>query len=207
MEYFCLANSDEIGASCHALKCGDETVVVDSGLHPKMKGHDATPPHELLESERVNSIVLTHSHLDHTGTIPVVQRQFPKAKVYMTPPTYDLADAMLHNSVNVMTSQAMEHDITEYPLFTHSVVEECVEKWETRDHNRKFTVTGGIDLYFQDAGHIMGSCTASVYHDGKKVLFTGDVQTEDQTLIKGADIKSEGDYDAIIMETTLLDAD
>jgi len=57
-------------------------------------------------------------------------------------------------------------------------------------------------MLFQDAGHIMGSCTATVFYDGKKVLFTGDVQTEDQTLIKGADIRLEGDYDAIVMETT-----
>jgi len=111
MEYFCLAESHEIGASCHALKCGDETVVVDSGLHPKMTGYDAMPPHEKLEDETVRSIVLTHSHLDHTGTIPVLQRQFPQARVYMTPPTHDLADAMLHNSVNVMTSQSRELDI------------------------------------------------------------------------------------------------
>jgi len=100
-----------------------------------------------------------------------------------------------------MTSQAKELDIPEYPLFTHTVVEECVEQWETRDYNRMFEA-GGVEMYFQDAGHIMGSCTTTVYHDGKKVLFTGDVQSEDQTLIKGADIKPEGDFDAIVMETT-----
>ena len=202
MEYFCLAESHEIGASCHALKCGDETVVVDSGLHPKMTGYDAMPPHEKLEDETVRSIVLTHSHLDHTGTIPVLQRQFPQARVYMTPPTHDLADAMLHNSVNVMTSQSRELDIPEYPLFTHTMVEECADKWETRKYNRRFNAEGGVEMLFQDAGHIMGSCTATVFYEGKRVLFTGDVQTEDQTLIKGADIRLEGDYDAIVMETT-----
>ncbi len=202
MEYFCLAESHEIGASCHALRCGDETVVIDSGLHPKMKGYDAMPPHEELKGHSVKSIVLTHSHLDHVGTIPVLQQRFPGAYVYMTYPTFALADAMLHNSVNVMTSQGRELDIPEYPLFTHEMVEECVDKWSRQDYNRLFEVSPDVELYLQDAGHIMGSCTATVYHEGKKVLFTGDVQSEDQTLIKGADIRPDGSMDAIVMETT-----
>lgn len=160
------------------------------------------PPHDLLKGEKVRSIVLTHSHLDHVGTIPVLQEQFPQARVYMTYPTRDLADAMLHNSVNVMTSQGTELDIPEYPLFTHEMVEECVGRWDPRKYNRFFQAQGGVRMKLQDAGHIMGSCTVSVFEEDKKVLFTGDVQTEDQTLIKGADIWEEGDYDALIMETT-----
>ena len=176
--------------------------MIDSGLHPKMKGYDAMPPHEELKGHSVKSIVLTHSHLDHVGTIPVLQQRFPGAYVYMTYPTFALADAMLHNSVNVMTSQGRELDIPEYPLFTHEMVEECVDKWSRQDYNRLFEVSPDVELYLQDAGHIMGSCTATVYHEGKKVLFTGDVQSEDQTLIKGADIRPDGSMDAIVMETT-----
>lgn len=202
MEYFCLTESDEIGASCHGLICGDETVVIDSGLHPKLKGHDAMPPLDKLKSHKVKSIVLTHSHLDHVGTIPCLQRRFPQAKVLMTPPTYDLADAMLHNSVNVMASQGVELDIPEYPLFTHEFLDEIQNKWEMRNYNRLFDTSKEVSMRFQDAGHVMGSCTASIYYNGKKVLFTGDVQTHDQTLIKGADIRAEGDYDALVMETT-----
>ena len=167
-----------------------------------MTGYEAMPPHDQLDGQNVQSIVLTHSHLDHVGTIPVLQGRFPQSRVYMTAPTHDLADAMLHNSVNVMTSQSNELDIQEYPLFTHDMVEECASKWVARGYNRKFDVDGDVQIKFQDAGHIMGSCTATVFHEGKKVLFTGDVQTEDQTLIKGADIWKEGDYDAIVMETT-----
>ena len=202
MEYLCLTDPHEIGASCHGLVCGNETVVVDSGLHPKKLGYDATPPLALLEDHLVKSIIVTHSHLDHVGTLPVIQRQFPEAEVFLTPACYDLSDAMLHNSVNVMTSQRLEKDIPEYPLFTHSQIEEAQEQWKMRDYNRMYEATNTIDIYLQDAWHVMGSCTASVYYEGKKILFTGDVQTEDQTLIKGADIRPEGDYDAIVMETT-----
>lgn len=202
MEYYCLTNDDEIGASCHGLRCGDEMVVVDSGLHPKQKGYDAMPPHELLEGHNVTSIVLTHSHLDHVGTIPALQLQFPDAELFLTPACYDLADALLHNSVNVMTSQGRELQIPEYPLFTHNQIDEVQDRWQQRDYNRLFSATENIEMYFQDAGHVMGSCTASVYYEGKKILFTGDVQTADQTLIKGADIRPEGDFDALVMETT-----
>ncbi len=202
MEYLCLTEPHEIGASCHGAICGDEAVIVDSGLHPKMKGYDAMPPHKELKNYDVKSIVLTHSHLDHVGTIPVLQSKFPEANVFLTPPCFDLADALLHNSVNVMTSQRNELDIPEYPLFTHSQIDEVQERWQMRDCNRFFDATDNVGIYLQDAGHVMGSCTASIYHDGKKILFTGDVQTQDQTLIKGADIRAEGDYDALVMETT-----
>jgi len=202
MEYYCLTNSHEIGASCHALTCDDETIVVDSGLHPKMVGYDAMPPHQLLDGQNVTSIALTHSHLDHVGTIPVLQNKFPEASLYLTEPTFDLADAMLHNSVNVMTSQRVELDIPEYPLFTHDQIDQIQKQWKPRRYNRFFDVSKNVTMKFQDAGHVMGSCTVSVFYDNKKVLFTGDVQTEDQTLIKGADVREEGDYDALVMETT-----
>ena len=46
-------------------------------------------------------------------------RKQPNAPVIMTEPTGEIASGMLHNSVNVMTSQREELSITEYPFFTH----------------------------------------------------------------------------------------
>lgn len=202
LSYLCLTDPHEIGASSHALICGKETVVVDGGLHPKQVGYDAMPPYKLLDGHDVRSIVLTHAHLDHVGSIPVLQRKFSEARVYLTEATNALADAMLHNSVNVMKSQREELDVMEYPLFTHDQVEELNAVWESRPYERIFeTDNPEIELQFQDAGHILGSAAAIVHYKGKRILFSGDVQTHDQTLIKGADLNVEG-VDVLVLETT-----
>ena len=83
-------------------------MVLDAGLHPKQDGEKAIPRFDLLEPDSVDAIFISHAHLDHIGTLPLVQRAHPHARVFMTPEVVDLTDALLHNSVNVMTSQGEE---------------------------------------------------------------------------------------------------
>ena len=192
-----------IGANSYLLKTKTAKVVLDAGMHPKHEGSEAIPHYEFLESGSATSIIITHSHLDHVGTLPVFLQTQPQARVFLSPETADLACAMLHNSVNVMESKRIEHGITEYPLFDHRELDDIEEHFQTRNIEKPFDLdpAGSIRGTFHDAGHILGSVGVTIEAEGKKVFYTGDVNFEHSTLQKGA-LFPEGTVDALIVETT-----
>src|SRR5262245_29243800 len=119
MEFWNLTRDVEIGANCYLLRTKGKSIILDSGMHPKKEGLAATPDFQVLHDGGVESIIITHAHQDHVGTLPFLTRREPGAKVFMTEPTTRIADVMLHNSVNVMLRQKEEHNVPNYPLFTH----------------------------------------------------------------------------------------
>jgi predicted metal-dependent RNase len=192
-----------IGANSYLLKTQSAKVVLDAGMHPKHEGSAAVPHYEFLRYGTADSIIITHSHLDHVGTLPVFLNDQPQAKVFLSPETAELACAMLHNSVNVMQSKRVEHGIAEYPLFEHRELDEIEEAFETRSIERPFDLDpkGTMRATFHDAGHILGSVGVTIEGDGKKIFYTGDVNFEHSTLQKGA-LFPETPVDALIVETT-----
>ncbi len=192
-----------IGANSYFLKTKSAKVVLDAGMHPKHEGLEAVPHYEFLNAGSATSIIITHSHLDHVGTLPVFLQGQAQAKVFLTPETAALAGAMLHNSVNVMQAKRVEHGITEYPLFEHRELDDIEDNFETRKIERPFDLDpeGTIRGTFYDAGHILGSVGVMIEADGKKVFYTGDVNFEHSTLQKGAKFPEEH-VDALIVETT-----
>jgi len=192
-----------IGANSYLLETRDAKVVLDAGMHPKHEGLAAVPQYHFLEAGSVDSIVITHSHLDHVGTLPVFLEDQPQAEVFLTPETAELAGVMLHNSVNVMQSKRIEHGITEYPLFDHRELDRITEVFEARGIERPFDLDrqGTMRATFHDAGHILGSVGVTIQAAGKRVMYTGDVNFEDSTIQKGAMFPEEP-VDALIVETT-----
>ena len=192
-----------IGANSYLLKTKSAKVVLDAGMHPKHEGMEAVPHYEFLEPGSATSIIITHSHLDHVGTLPVFLQDQPQAKVFLSPETAELASAMLHNSVNVMQSKRIEHGITEYPLFDHRELDDIENSLETRHIERPFDLDPGgtMRATFHDAGHILGSVGVTIEAEGKTVFYTGDVNFEHSTLQKGA-LFPEHPVDALIVETT-----
>jgi len=196
----------EIGANSYALRLGDETVIIDAGMHPKEEGDDAIPRYQKVPFDTASAIIVSHSHLDHIGTLPLAQREHPSAPVYLTPGCAALGEALLHNSINVMTSQATELNLPSYPLFQHREVDYLRDSWVMRDYERPFDLVPGSEgstkVTFYDAGHILGSAGVLFEKDELRIFYTGDVHFNDHALIKGARFPELGDLDVLIMETT-----
>ena len=118
-----------IGANSLYVKIGELNVLVDCGLHPKKAGRGATPDLGALRGKHLDLIIITHCHLDHIGSLPVVMREHPEAAVVMTTSSRMLIERMLHNSANVMLRQKEEANIPDYPLFTHEEIDRCASGW------------------------------------------------------------------------------
>jgi len=192
----------EIGANSYLIDFDHTRVVLDSGMHPKAEGLDAVPDWKPIEDMSIDAMLVSHAHLDHVGTLPVFQRHHPEAPVYLTEPCGMLADALLHNSVNVMSSKREEHGIHEYPLFTHQEQEDRFGSWNFASFNRPVQIgDNGVSAQFFDAGHNMGSAGIMIEDHETRVFYTGDVNFEDATIQRGA-LFPEEQVDVLIMETT-----
>ncbi len=93
MTFQSLLRRNEIGANSYLVELGGKRIILDSGMHPKEEGLDSLPAHHELEKNSIDSIFVSHSHLDHSGSLPVIMRAQPDADVYMTPATTKLVDA------------------------------------------------------------------------------------------------------------------
>jgi Cft2 family RNA processing exonuclease len=192
----------DIGANCYVLDTGMERIVLDSGMHPKEKGLAALPDFSLLPDGEADAIIVTHAHLDHSGSLPVLMRRQPDAQVIMSELTADLAAAMMHNSCNVMTLQREQEGIKEYPFFTHREVDRIEREWLRLRPGRRMEIGDcGARAEFFEAGHLPGAVGALLDLGGLRVFYTGDVHFEDQTMTMSAQFP-EKDVDVLIMECT-----
>src|SRR5437762_13776222 len=100
-------------------------------MHPKNTGEDALPHLKAIAGRDIDAILISHAHQDHIGTLPVIMRRFPGARIFIMKATSEIGNVLLHNSVNVMTRQREEigHDIAGlYPLFTHRESDRASER-------------------------------------------------------------------------------
>lgn len=212
MKFTNLTRRTEIGANSYYLEAGGQRLVLDSGMHPKFAGEEALPNLNALTGRKLDAIIVSHSHQDHIGTLPVLMRRQPQAHVFMTEPTAEIGSTLLHNSVNVMTRQREEIGPVVagvYPLFTHRETDRVSERWHPCALRQTYTVSGerapadSSDTTFEffDAGHVLGSTGILLRTEGRKVFYTGDVNFDDQTIAQAAVFPQEN-IDVLIMECT-----
>lgn len=188
--------NNEIGSSAWFVEMENNRILLDCGLHPAILGSAALPCFDLISTEKLDAIAITHCHQDHCGSIPVAMQYFPAASVLMSELSYYLLPRILHNSVNVMKKQAMEQNIPEYPLYTHEEVTILEPRFQGFRYDREiewisFSKTClGIEsptLEFIDAGHTLGSCGILLRSpNGESLFYTGDCCLHDQTLLRKA---------------------
>jgi len=108
----------------------------------------------------------------------------------------------------VMSRQREENGLMEYPLFTHREVDVSVRQWQRVPLHRAFTLLGErataeeeVTFEFFDAGHVLGAAGVLFRAEGRTVLYTGDVNFDDQTISRAARFPEAG-VDVLIIETT-----
>ena len=210
MKFINLTRRTEIGANCYYLESGAQGFILDCGMHPKQEGDEALPNFPAMGGREVEAIIISHAHQDHIGTLPVLMRRQPQARVFMTEATAEIGSALLHNSVNVMTRQREELGTTLYPLFTHKETNRATEAWRSCRFRQPISLSGervgnrtgeGVTFEFVDAGHVLGSAGVLLRAEGRTFFYSGDVNFDDQTIAQGA-VFPESGIDVLIMECT-----
>jgi Cft2 family RNA processing exonuclease len=208
VKFINLTRRTEIGANSYYLEADGTRLILDSGMHPKNEGEAALPGWKAIDGRLIDAVLISHAHQDHIGTLPVLMRRQPNARVFMTEATGEIGSALLHNSVNVMTRQREELGTTLYPLFTHRETEKASDRWHFCRYRQRYALSGkgtrkSSDLSFEywDAGHVLGSSGILLRAEGRTIFYSGDVNFDEQTIMQSA-VFPQGGIDVMIMECT-----
>jgi Cft2 family RNA processing exonuclease len=209
-----LGGGQEIGANSYLLSLSGVPLLLDAGLHPKKFGMDSLPDYDRIERE-LEAIFITHAHLDHVGSLPIINHRHPQAPIFATLPTKEIALRMLHNTVTVMNIFREEKGLMEYPFFDHEdlwplggeilgldyKIARSSSAPGKQIYSEQLHLRGGIQARFLPAGHVLGAAGV-LFRQGKRFLYyTGDISLQAQVLIPGA-ILPEVKVDTLILECT-----
>ena len=193
-----------IGANCSLIEIDGFRFVIDSGLHPKFAGAESLPIHSFLERNSLDFIILTHCHLDHLGSLPILSREHPDAPVFLSYGSSIIARRMLSNSISVMRRQRSELNLQELPLYGRGDLSSLYDRMKTVPTGKPMTIEKdgrSLEVTLHHAGHIAGAVSVGIQSKKETIFFTGDVLFNDQRTLDGA-IPPLDPVDVLITETT-----
>ncbi|MFA6503176.1 MAG: MBL fold metallo-hydrolase [Candidatus Paceibacterota bacterium] len=154
------------------------------------------------DPQTIDALVVTHSHLDHVGRIPKLVKDGFRGKIFMTPPTRDLAVLILVDSVGILSQEAVR--LGREPLYSPEDVETAFSLVETLDYHTEKEAAPGLSIYLRNTGHILGSaCVRIKDEDGTAVALSGDIGNSPSPLLP--DWEPVTDADALVMESVYGD--
>jgi len=185
-----LGSAREVGRAAITVKSEKNQLLLDYGV---MLGDEPGFPMHIPPKE-VDAIVLTHSHLDHSGGIPIFQLH-GKKPVYGTRLTFDLAKPLISDFIR-LSGYYLSFEFLELQTMMRNTVHLDFRKEQT---------IGDMKFQLLNSGHLPGGAQVLVEADGKRIVYTGDYNATDTQLLAGAD-RDYGELDAIIIESTYATA-
>ena len=186
-----LGGTREVGRSALSVTTKKTKILLDYGV---MFDHEPGFPMH-VQPKDVDAIVMTHSHLDHSGAIPIFHMH-EKTPVFGTRLSFDLVQLLISDFIH-LSGYYLPFEYIELQTMLRS----CVHL----DYREPRTV-GDAQIQILDAGHIPGSAQALVEAEGKRILYTSDYNLTETRLLQGAD-RDYGKLDAVIIESTYADED
>lgn len=202
-----LGGTETVTGSKYLLESGATRILVDCGLFQGYKWLRERNWQPLpLDIDKLDAVVLTHAHLDHSGYIPVLYQQGYRKPVYTHAATKALCGILLPDSGHIQEEDAKfyarhklgKHDSPQ-PLYDRATAERSLELFEPVEFGQSFSI-GSITLHLQAAGHILGAGSLIAEAEGKRVGFSGDVGRPDDVLMNPPEPLPELDW--LLLEST-----
>lgn len=184
------------------LDTGKVAILVDCGLiqGDRFAAVLNTEPFVYNPAE-ADFLLVTHAHADHIGRIPKLVRDGFAGPIYSTTATKELSQTMLYDALKVMEYEAQKYGYQ--PLYQVKDIAAALAQWKTVEYEDKFSLGDGVEAWYTDAGHILGSGMIHLTRNGKKVVFTGDIGNVPQPLLRAPVVPK--DYDYLVMESVYGD--
>ncbi|MEM7429667.1 MAG: MBL fold metallo-hydrolase [Pseudomonadota bacterium] len=171
------------------------------------------------EPNSVDSMVLTHAHIDHSGLIPKLVKNGFGGPIHTTAPTADLLDFMLMDSAAIQESEAERANRRRsrkgkkkiQPAYTRDDARKALSLLKPRDYEERFEIAPGIQARLWNAGHMLGSASVDLRIDepgaqnALRMLFSGDIGPEEKAFHPEPD--APNGYDYLVCESTYGDRD
>lgn len=205
-----LGAAGTVTGSRYLLTAGNTHILIDCGLFQGVKNvrqRNWTPLP--FPAQRIDAVVLTHAHLDHSGYLPRLIHEGFEGPVYCTAATRELADILLPDSGHLQEEDARRANHYGYtkhrpaePLYTAVDAEKSLMRFESMPFHAAFAI-GDVRVRFTPAGHILGAACVHVEYKGRTVVFSGDLGRPDDLIMNAPEPVAHADY--LVVESTYGD--
>ncbi|AEH07438.1 MBL fold metallo-hydrolase [Methanothermococcus okinawensis] len=183
----------EVGRSCIEVRSDKSNIFLDCGV----KLSEDNPEYPVFDKIHPDAVFVSHAHLDHTGSLPILSHLHMHCPVYTTSMTKAITKELLRDSLKIGIEENRELPFNKGDI--NNIL-----------HHHKYVKYGEIynirdfEYIYYDAGHIPGSASIYLnYNNGKKIVYTGDIKLSKTRLTKGADLSyCDNDIDILIIEST-----
>ena len=192
---------------------GKYKVLLDCGLFQGSEDLEELNKEKFhFDPSDIDFLLLSHSHIDHSGRIPKLVKEGFRGKIYCTKATKDLCEIMLVDSAHIQVSDTEWENrkgkrsgkAPVEPLYTVEDALLSLRYFESVLYDQKVQINEEISVRFRDAGHILGSSIVELWieenDDTVKIVFSGDLGMRNKPLIHDPEFIEEADY--LILEST-----
>ncbi len=178
-----LGGAGTVTGSKTLLEAGSYKILIDCGMFQGLKAlrilnWEPFP----IDPESIDVVILTHAHLDHVGSLPLLVKQGYSNPIYCTAPTYDIAKVILLDSAKIQEEEAEKANREGYsshtpakPLYTVEDVHQCLSLFVTYPIGKKIDLFEHLSFKFIPSGHILGSALVKLNVFEKELVFSGDL--------------------------------
>lgn len=214
--YSCHGAARQVTGSCHLVACNDRRVLIDCGMFQGSEEVEQANGEPCgFDPASIDTLLLTHAHLDHCGRIPLLVRRGFRGRIITTAATRELARVVLLDAAGLQEEEVRRAqrnnrrgEVPAPPLYTMDDALHALDFFAADvRYDETVAVTDGISARFLDAGHILGSASILLQlDDGKQqrsMLFSGDLGNPGRPILRDPTPAPAADY--VVIESTYGD--
>ncbi len=203
-----LGATGTVTGSKYLVEHGARRLLVDCGLFQgykplRLKNWAPLP----CDPSRLDCVILTHAHIDHSGYLPLLAKNGFTGQVYCSEATRELCAILLPDSghlqeeeANYANKRGFSKHQPALPLYTREDAERCLGLFRPIDFARPFELGEGLRLRLLPAGHILGSAFVALDAGRSSLLFSGDLGRPHDLVMAAPTRVEQADY--LVVEST-----
>lgn len=203
-----LGAAGTVTGSKYLVETDRHRILVDCGLfqgYKQLRERNWAPLP--IAPDRIDAVLLTHAHLDHSGYLPALVRDGFTGPILSTHATFKLCQLLLTDSGHLMEADARfanRHGFSRHkpalPLYNEQDAERALRSFRSVRFGEEVPVVEGCSALFRKAGHILGAASIQLDCCDRRIVFSGDVGRYDDATMIDPEPVPQADY--LLVEST-----